>query len=67
MGECRDKPARPPKGTICSFAREAALSSGREGTDIKPNEIQCTEHCSHFGVYLPDGRLDKAVGCRRKS
>lgn len=54
----------PIPGTICPWAREASLKSGK---GLVKDAILCIPECAMFGIYYADGRLEKAVGCRRKT
>ena len=53
---------KPKKDTLCPWAREAMIASGRK---LTRKDIACDADCAKFGLYFPSGRLEKALGCRR--
>jgi len=64
MGKSEEPKSKPREGGICPWAMEAAIASGKPWAK---ETVQCDPDCMKFGHYYPDGRLDKAVGCTRRS
>ena len=64
MAKKEEPKAAPREGGICPWAKEAAMMGGKPWTK---DVILCDPTCMKFGNYYPDGRLEKAVGCTRRS